>query len=1281
MKKTMKTFGKRSTSFVLSILTMASGMAIVSAAPINANAAEVTIEETGATNVTVIAKDGTIRSDYQKYAELADTKINAIGIGGVNASKTQRSGNKIGSYSVNTTAYNSYAETVTLPELTTVYFETSIDSSSRSKYFVRAFDVNGTTVQVDSSDSDMGTYSGHYTIPTGTNCTAYEITPIYYYQADYVKTLTGGGDGSCITFFAENFDSRIQAKWGENTSKGTHAVLACYAWYSDGTETDHDTLDASADNKSTLGGFPGQPMVYENGRYEMQVIPYTDVDRTNKIIGVTLNNYAFDDVHSAILGATTEAQKQAISCQTYDYDDFSQLQSLISQNSGYNPDEIYFRFKYKAQENAVTTATGDFYANREAGNKIPGTNVIPTSLKNGFEVYKNRYGEAIDLNNNILDQQYTSVAAVRNSGKYYTLVSDGNKDTYYGHFGVRWNVYLNEGSNVSYVGAIPSSVLFYETSSLQDYITTFNNLKASLEQSNQLDKLDMAATNYLNNPKKTVNFPLSDAQADWDNDDLGEYAKGKYFLTYLDIRENGDGIPAIITYESAIYANDQGTNGHPDDPALRSDGRWFFSEKTPQNTQDVNTTAELAVMYKAAGSSTYVDDPIVRTASGVLQSTKIGASPSLRVGDNYEIYNVEAGLYETVASPNDSPLIMSTQEESNGYYFIGWYREIDGVLSLLSTDTEASIPRFYEKHFKFVARYSANKNDAATRIESIIDSDTPVDNDKPVESDTDTNTDTVNVKWDADDPLVVEFKYYDRNDDEDASGLPETISETATTVTVKVTSTNNGLTGAVADAFGTTPSSGVKPISDITSAVDEYYFWTTQEEAVDSFADMTNLHSKNSSSTYGDTYDKSALANHADCYGYLSDSTVSGFKSENWVTYTTSTGTVSETYAVEHPWKIKKVTVWGFNTPKDYTVTFTAPDEAYTSKANSVAALDGQDAFYFKDSILTPFEGKYNERIGTDYAGSAINSTSDYYQKVFSTTNVNKDNESVKSGKLPGNSDFDERVAKDIVEVGDTSYYFTGWFVKNSSTNTYEKVSTDIIYANRVYSDLELVAGYTTERPDYVNPKTGITVTKGNTEKFREDVTFTNGTTAPVDYVRYQTIVNPYGYSDSDERLTQMAIIYLFVGYRNDDGVIVHPGAELNNFDPEDLRGIINIAMSDGYNFGKRVFYDAELTTPNIEGAYYDKKFPSAVYVYLTSANDGETDVYSDTADSTEIRLTNKNRAQFSLVLQESETQPGGSYCDIIAFAAVVDRETENPDHIVISDNYVRFSTLDGLTD
>lgn len=1277
MKKTMKTLGKRSASFVLSILTMASGMAIVSAAPINANAAEVTVEETGAANVTVIAKDGTIRSNYQKYAELANTSIKAIGIGGVNAAKTQRSGNKLGSYTVNDTAYNSFAETVTIPELTTIYFETAIDSSSRSKYYVRAFDVNGTTVKVDSSDSGNGTYTGHYTIPTGTNCTSYEITPIYYYQNDYVKTLTGGGDGSCITFFAENFDSKIQAKWGENSSNGTHAVLACYAWYSDGTGTDNDTLSASAVNKSTLGGFPGQPMVYENGRYEMQVIPYTDVDRSNKIMGVTLNNYAWDDVHSAVLGATTDAQRQAINCQTYDYDDFSQLHDLISQNGDYRSDEIYFRFKYKDQENAVTTATGDYYANRDAGNKITSTNAVPTSLKNGFEVYKNRYGEAIDLNNNILSQQFSSADAVKNSGTYYTIVSDGNKDIYYGHFGVRWNVYKNEGNTVTYVGEIPSSALFYKTNDLQTHITRINNTKTALEKNNALDQLDRAVNNYVKS--YADDFLMDTTQGDWDNDELGEYARGKYFLTYLEIREHADQIPAIITYESAIYANDQDSGNHPDDPALRSDGRWFYSEDLGQNA---TITAELAVMYKANGSSTYVEDPLT-VVSGVRQTRTVAASPSLRVGNDYELLNLETGLYETKPAPTDTEnqFVMSTQEESNGYYFIGWYREIDGVLSFLSSDAEASFPRLYDKHFKFVAKYSANKNDVPDKIDDIIDSDQPVDSDKPVESDTDTNKDPINVTWDSSDPLIVEFKYYDRNDDEDASGLPETINETETTVTVKVTSTNSGLTGAVTDAFDTAPSAGVKPISGITSAVDEYYFWTTQEEAVGSFADMTNLHCENSNATYRDTYASDDLANHADCYGYLFDSTVNGFKLENWVTYTTSTGKVSESYALEHPWEIKKVTVWGFNTPKDYTVTFAAPYEDYEGTAKAVAALPGQDAYFFQDAVLTPFVGKYNERIGTDYAGFAINSISDYYQKVFSTTNANKNNESIKSGKLPGNNDSEQRVAKDIVTVGDTSYYFTGWFVMNSSTNTYEKVSTDIIYANRVYGDLDLVAGYTTEKPDYVNPKRGITVTKGNTEKFREDVVNSNGSTEPVDYVRYQTIVNPYGYNDSDERLTQMAIIYMFVGYRDDDNVIVHPGAELNNFDPEDFRDIIKTAMNDSSNFGERVFYNAELTTPDANGAYYDKKFPSAVYVYLTNANDGETDVYSGTVDSTEIRLTNKNRAQFSLVLQESETQPGGSYSDIIAFAAVIDQEAESDDCIVISDNYVRYSTLAGLTD
>jgi len=345
----------------------------------------------------------------------------------------------------------------------------------------------------------------------------------------------------------------------------------------------------------------------------------------------------------------------------------------------------------------------------------------------------------------------------------------------------------------------------------------------------------------------------------------------------------------------------------------------------------------------------------------------------------------------------------------------------------------------------------------------------------------------------------------------------------------------------------------------------------------------------------------------------------------------------------------------GFNTPKDYKISFNVPKGDKTDAAKAVALVkDSEDEDHpqivgFETTTLEPFIGKYNERVGrSSYGEDGIDDLSPYLKKVYGldvseTGNIKRDPTAEKD-RNPGVTE---------VTYNGKTYKFDGWYDADGV-----KVSSDYTYANRITANTVLTAGY--RRAD-VNESKGLTVTKNATEKYFADET-------SKERVRYVTQVNTYGCSDTDYNIKDIAIIYIkpYTGnsFKEDEIASIVKNVKnndevkalLKNKDKRETT-VKTISDSDTYN-GIAYAYDVVITAS--DGTKYD----ADLYDPENDDNKAITEI-----GTTQIALTNKNRVQFALDLPLESVQSEGKNADIIVIAAM----NYNNEYIA-SDNYIRYT-------
>lgn len=431
--------------------------------------AEPTFDVAPADTVEITAKDGTIRAGYtdtdasKTTAVLGDTTLSI---------KTPDDKIITASDSYMIEEKNRAVTAKRVPNGSTVTVTTTIDPTatfaghSGSDYYVKGFSVNGifggVLSQTEGKDHSSDVYTYTFEVNQEIYGSKLEITPVYFLK----------DDANCVYFYIENYDSAKQI-WGNTPS--------CYVYYGSGTTT----LEA-------LGYYPGQPMVDYNGSIFTQIPKSIDNgDTPEKITGMTLNNYVWDDVHSAYNGKDQKSDN----AQTYDYDDFVKIA-----DSSVNADNIIYRFKYNTHDNVpgATLATSDADA--------AGWEVFLDYQNYPTDIFGNRIG------NDKLD--YKDTDSVTNKDNYLSIISDGYQNNYVGKYATAWSIYNKAGKRVA---TIPSSALLYA-----------------------LDKTDAQIKRAIDSASTPADFLP------------GKEDRDKHWATFKTLYENYKGFYAQINFEAAI---------------------------------------------------------------------------------------------------------------------------------------------------------------------------------------------------------------------------------------------------------------------------------------------------------------------------------------------------------------------------------------------------------------------------------------------------------------------------------------------------------------------------------------------------------------------------------------------------------------------------------------------------------------------------------------------------------------------------------------------------------
>ena len=376
--------------------------------------------------VQVFAKDGTIRGDgYQKYANMADTVL----VNGADLTNYTHHNEE-----------NIYYESAYANPGTKLKIKTTILPDYREKYFVKAFSINGYSYGIiDASQADKidGEYTCEYTIPEDFEGKRIEITPIYYYI----------DDTDTVTFYVEGFDAKVQEMWGN--------TIAVHAWYSNDEKNDKfETAPFGSLTKNALGGYPGQPLVYQGGKYSMQIPKCLNDNKEYTVKGITLNNYFWDEIHKQ----SFTDQNDKYNCQTYDFNDFYKLSETP------DVDNIIFDFRYR------TTDDNDIEGN------IPNKKDLNSSTynknKSELELLKDYSGNIVNIFGNILSEDFT--ADYENN--HLTVISNGYVPiTGIGDYATEWSVYAPDGK---YINKINCSSLINENKvDTDDYKVAYTQLK------------------------------------------------------------------------------------------------------------------------------------------------------------------------------------------------------------------------------------------------------------------------------------------------------------------------------------------------------------------------------------------------------------------------------------------------------------------------------------------------------------------------------------------------------------------------------------------------------------------------------------------------------------------------------------------------------------------------------------------------------------------------------------------------------------------------------------
>ena len=468
------------------------------------------------------------------------------------------------------------------------------------------------------------------------------------------------------------------------------------------------------------------------------------------------------------------------------------------------------------------------------------------------------------------------------------------------------------------------------------------------------------------------------------------------------------------------------------------------------------------------------------------------------------------------------------------------------------------------------------------------------------------------------DCVSVSIKYYDREvvngKPADMSAEPQVYIHKIYGSDIKFTDSSHEVMDTkamIADA-GNALASG--EFGGVQNILDEYYLWLSQSEAENYIQNFVNPHTDKN-------YEKTSY--HTNQYGKVQSG------GEKWVDISTDG---------------REITAWLFNKPREYTVEVYGILDGNSNRLNSI---DGTD-YFVASGNLNNYTGYYNQRFGkvdTENDNEGVNDATNY----------------LKSYNIRAFNDAEIYTAETIEKDGKTLNFLYWAFDAEGK----EIASTNVYYGYRITGDTTLYAIYGDKAVE-----SGVTVSMNEPDVF--SVADSNGNS--VEYVRLNTVLNPYGYEDN---------FHIGGGYTDDgikDVAVVYVNVKNNAFDADELtdeqiqqmRDGVQRVVANAENYGTVAGKPIEVTVEkssaegeSLEVTKEDVTLIANGVKYKVVAKQDDASAYGEN----EVSLTTKNRVQFTTTFKKAQL----TKLRLFTFAAI--RVVENDESKwVVSDNYVDYN-------
>lgn len=1119
-------------------------------------------------------------------------------------------------------------------------------------WYVYAYVINGveylaTKVAGTSSTYQMDT---PYIVQEGQDV---EITPIYL-NANIEK------EDGYVTLYVDPND--LGDHWGN--------TISVYSYYYVGESTKNA--------KEMNSAYPGEPMMLQSTGLYKAFIP-KDAWEVNAegvfakvancpVSGLTLNNYMEGEtVHQNFLNAD-----QKKNYQTYDYDDFK-----IIAAAGY--DTVKFDVKYRTNTTNQSTLLGNV-------NNHPvktGSTIVPSDYsytitdEKGSVVTVSEWEDLTDIDGNLASIVGFTNNSVPSGATFDTteakklyIVSTGNQNTSMGEWSTVWYVYDHSGNYITQ--GLPSDFIPRYTVGADGKQT----IKDLTEQTDAYRAIYKAGKQYTS--AYIAYESEQDASTSSNSGNSGIRLDGRWYYA------RSDAELSVTTHVLYTDTNESATKWSEDTYNSDLTGAYTGALATVEDVRDKtvsrNTSVTISASPSSKGTSEYTykfvgwATNVTKNDDGTYTPTKsttlVDSTSIFSVVSDTDVYAlyVPVGEGDLVVNHSAYSTVNSGANGGTGRYFVQavvthsndttntYYAQNGVTVPIKSDDQKVDITLYtvstngcsyvgsyvYNGKITEGSKYQdittsgkgteyvgkVNPASAPATVTHTIQKDQLFDNAKQLTkkldyySDLKTNT------------ITVKLNYYDRKV---VNGSPADISDKETTYTYKPATYPSSvyeknkegeLVLSLSNLITYTVSNAVKP----DNALDDYYYWTSQSEAVTAMSSKYNYHTK---TVYGET------PYHTDHYGRVQNS------GDKWVTYygKNSEGKeveIEETKATAE--NVSTISIWYFNTPKKYSYTMSLAEDSSQLHKNASGTYYGTKEVKGTKALL------YNQRLGGKDKTPTGNEASKYLQAYGVTKGyVDIKTDTAQNLEVTEQDDKGQNVTKALK--------FVGWATDTEGKNI---VSTNYKYGLRITGNVKVYAIY--GETELNHP--GVNVQGIKPEQYFDEKN--------VSKTRISTTFTPYNCEDNDPNIANIGIVYLRVANSTTEKAL----EKISDEDLKTLRyNIAKVVSKAKYSSFKSGALDSEAsaTIVSLSGSTAS----GFKYKVVKQINTGDTDSQAvlsnkNTGQITQIFSTSviKNYTYYTFATMGYKNYPKDSTDDSV-YADTTDKN--NVVTYITSDNFAKF--------